>query len=551
MEKKEKGIIKEMLQLVRPLTPVMILAIFLGVLGFICATGIPILGALGIAETFGMNLPVSNTTLFVIAAIFAILRGVLRYAEQSCNHFIAFKLLAHIRNQVFASLRKLCPAKLDGKNKGDLISLITSDIELLEVFYAHTISPIAIAAVMTIIMVIFISMQNIWLGLISLVAYLFIGACLPLLASKKSKGQGDNFRQGLGQLNGYVLDSLRGLEESIQYQNTDARLAGMEAQSESLANEEKKMKAVGGKFNAITGASISFFTVLMLFVSILLYQNGMCSASAVIISTIAMASSFGPVVALSNLGTGLQQTLACARRVLGIMDEEPVVEEVVGKPVIQYSGAECKDVTFAYNQENVLENICVEIPQNKVVGITGKSGSGKSTLLKLLMRFWDVSKGEITLSDTKIQDINTKNLRDMESYVTQDTWLFHDTIEKNIKIAKLDATHEEVVTACEKASVHSFISSLPQGYDTPLDELGDNLSGGEKQRIGLARAFLHNAPLLLLDEPTSNLDSLNEAVILQALDAERENRSVVLVSHRASTMKIADEVYSVQGGRLS
>lgn len=551
MKKKEPNIIIKMLKLVWPLMPIMILAIFLGTLGFVCAIGIPVLGALGIAETFSMTLPFSNTTLFVLAGVFALLRGVLRYAEQSCNHYIAFTLLAHIRNKVFDSLRRLCPAKLEGRDKGDLISMITGDIELLEVFYAHTISPIAIAIIMSILLVVFLSFQNLYLGLIALLAYVVIGILLPLRASRQSKGYGDAYRAQLGSLNSYVLDSLRGLEESIQYQNTGARKKGMEEQSDTLSTEEKRLKDVGGKNTALTNTMISLFTVIMLLASIFLFSKGLCSGAVVIISTITMASSFGPVVALSNLGTGLQQTLACARRVLGIIDEKPEVEDIINQLPVSFAGAACENVGFSYKEEVILKNISLKIPENKIVGIVGKSGSGKSTLLKLLMRFWDVKEGEISISERDLRTINTSDLRKMESYVTQDTWLFHDTIENNIKIAKIDATHEEVVEACKKASVHDFISGLPQGYQTQLGELGDNLSGGEQQRIGLARAFLYDAPMMLLDEPTSNLDSLNEAVILRALDEERAHRTVVLVSHRNSTMKIADEVYSVEGGRLS
>lgn len=551
MKQRERGVIFKLLVLVRPLLPIMLLAILLGVLGFACATGIPVLGALGIAGAMGMEFQLSATVIFVLAGIFAILRGVLRYTEQMCNHYIAFKLLAHIRGAVFTALRRLCPAKLDGRDKGDLVSLITGDIELLEVFYAHTISPVAIAAIMTVVMVAFMGSLHPLLGLLALCAYLVIGVALPLWAGRKSRGRGDSFRRGLGELNSYVLDSLRGLGESIQYQSTAAHKAGMEAQSDALAEQEKSLKKAAGQNTALTGTMISCFTVAMLAAGLILFHYGQCGPDVVLISTIAMASSFGPVVALANLGTGLQQTLACARRVLGLLEEAPVVEAVSGMPKTVFEGADCQNVRFAYDTEVVLDDVSATIPQNTIVGITGRSGSGKSTLLKLLMRFWDVESGRVAISGRPIGEINTQDLRGMESFVTQDTWLFHDTIENNIRVAKLDATRDEVEAASKKASVHAFIAGLPKGYDTPLAELGDNLSGGERQRIGLARAFLHDAQLMLLDEPTSNLDSLNEAVILKALDQERQRRSVVLVSHRASTMKIAHKVYSVEGGRLS
>lgn len=551
MQQRNGNVIFRLLGLVRPLLPVMVAAVLMGVLGFACATAIPVLGALGIGGFLELSLPFSAGIFFLIAAFCAVSRGILRYTEQMCNHYIAFKLLALIREKVFAALRRLCPAKLDGHDKGNLISLITGDIELLEVFYAHTISPVAIAAVMTVISSVFIGFCHPLLGLLALCGYLVVGVALPLRAAQKSRGQSERLRENLGQMNSYVLDSLRGLSESIQYGDTDARLAAMERRSDELAGEEEAIKMAAAGNTAFTGTVISLFTALMLAAGLLLCQGGFCGPAAVLVSTIAMASSFGPVVALSNLGTGLGQTMACARRVLAILDEAPVVEEVAGREEIAFTGAACEQVGFAYAEEPVLENVSLEIPPNTVVGLVGKSGSGKSTLLKLLMRFWDAGSGRVSLSGRAIDEINTANLREMESYVTQDTWLFHDTIENNVRVAKPDATREEVEAACRKAAIHDYIASLPAGYDTELSELGDNLSGGERQRIGLARAFLHGAPLLLLDEPTSSLDSLNEAVILRSLERERQQRTVVLVSHRASTMKVAHKVYSVERGRVS
>ena len=493
----------------------------------------------------------SMLTAFILAGVLALLRGILRYAEQSSNHYIAFKLLALIRDRVFVALRRLCPAKLEGKDKGNLISIITSDIELLEVFYAHTISPIAIAIIFCVVMVVFISMYSVILGMIALAAYVTVGVIIPIAVSKISGNNGEKFRKKSGELSTFVLDSLHGISELIQFGSGKKRCDELSEKTEDLLKTEKAMKQKTGTNMAVTNTVIFVFDVTLLITAAFLHQSGSVGFDGVIIPVIALMSSFGPVVALANLGSTLQNTFAAGNRVLNILDENPVVEEITGKKDVVFNGAKAENVTFAYGDEIILNDVSADIKENSVVGIIGKSGSGKSTLLKLLMRFWQIQKGDIKISDTSIEDINTSNLRDIESYVTQDTHLFHDSIKNNLKIAKLDATDDKILSAFKKASVHDFIMSLPNGYDTMVGELGDTLSGGEKQRLGLARAFLHNAPLMLLDEPTSNLDSLNEAVILKSLNEERDNKTVVLVSHRESTMKIADTVYCVENGRTS
>ena len=538
-----------LITLVGPLTGVMLLAITLGVLGFIAATLIPVLGGVGI-----LSVPNHQDTLpliFLVTALCALLRGVFRYGEQTCNHYIAFKLLAILRQKVFAALRRLAPAKLDRRDKGDLISVITSDIELLEVFYAHTISPAAIALLFTVILCLFIGSFHWALGLLALAAYLVVGLLIPWVTSRLSGEDGMKFRTKSGQLSSFVLDSLRGLWETIQYGQGSRRLAEMEEKTDELSAREKRMKRTSGFNAAAANTVILLFDLAMLFLSTLLYWQGEVGYEGVLIPTIALFSSFGPTVALANLGSTLQNTFAAGNRVLDLLEEEPVVEDITGKPEIGFTDAQVSHVTFSYDKETILRDVSLTVPAHSVVGIVGKSGSGKSTLLKLLMRFWKVEQGTVSLSGTSVEEINTKNLREMESFVTQETHLFHDSIRNNLKIAKLDATQEELETACKKASVHDFILSLPQGYDTPVGELGDTLSGGERQRLGLARAFLHDAPFLLLDEPTSNLDSLNEGVILRSLGEEREDKTVVLVSHRQSTMRIADTVYSVEQGRMS
>ena len=545
------SVMRRLIVLVRPLAPFMALAVLLGVAGFVCAIFLTILGGWAILEVLGLGAPLALGGLFACAAAFALLRGVLRYGEQACNHFIAFKLLALLRDKVFRALRRFCPAKLEGRDKGDLISVITSDIELLEVFYAHTISPAVIAFLFTIVMCLFLGSFHWLLGLIALAAYLTVGIVIPLVTSKLSGDDGMKFRTKSGDLSGFVLDSLRGLSETLQYGQGKKRLYEMNEKTDGLAKDEERMKRTSGRNAAVTNTVVLAFDLIMLFVSALLCQSGAVGFEGVLIPTITLFSSFGPAIALAALGSTLQNTFAAGNRVLDILDETPVVEEVVGKPEIAFTGAAAEQVTFSYGNETILSDVSVEIPEHSVIGIVGRSGSGKSTLLKLFMRFWDVQKGSVTLSGTRIADINTKNLREMESFVTQETHLFHDSIKNNLRIAKLHATNEEIEAACKKASVHDFIMTLPQGYDTPVGELGDTLSGGERQRLGLARAFLHDAPFLLLDEPTSNLDSLNEAVILKSLHAERDGKTVVLVSHRQSTMRIADTVYSVEHGRMS
>ena len=536
-------VMKKLIGLVRPLSGYMILAVTMGLVGHLCATFITVFGGFAIVAVLK---GAATAAIFGTVAVFALVRGGLRYAEQACNHFIAFKLLALIRDKVFGALRRLCPAKLEGKDKGDLISVITSDIELLEVFYAHTVSPICIAFLFTVVMVCFIGSYHPALGLLALAAYGAVGILIPLLTAKFSGDSAMRFRTKSGKLSAYVLDSLRGLPETIQYGQGQARMDAMNAQTDAIAKEGEQMKRTEGRNTAVTGTVILMFDLAMLFASAALLDFEGC-----LITTLAMMSSFGPVTALAALGATLQSTLAAGNRVLDILEEHPVAEDITGKEPISFRGAAANHVTFAYDNETILNDFSIDIQEGKVTGIIGRSGSGKSTLLKLLMRFWKVQEGEVAVSGRSVEEINTENLRQMESCVTQQTHLFHDSIRNNLRIAKQNATDEELIAACRKASVHDFIMGLPKGYDTEVGELGDTLSGGERQRLGLARAFLHDAPFLLLDEPTSNLDSLNEAVILKALHEGCREKTVVLVSHRKSTMGIADKVYSVEQGRLS
>lgn len=551
---KKRGNLKLCLQLaglVKPLSGYMILAILMGLAGNLCATFITILGGYAILGLLGADVTINLTAIFIIAVVIALLRGVLRYAEQACNHFIAFKLLALLRDKVFGVLRKLCPAKLEGKAKGNLISVITSDIELLEVFYAHTISPCTIALLFTVVMCVYIGQFHVVLAGIALLAYVTVGVVIPVIVSRFSSADGLVFRNKSGDLSGFVLESLRGLSEIMQYGIGKERLSKMNQKTQDLSEVEEKMKSKLGTNMAVTGTIIWVFDFFMLITAAYLYQRGAVGFDGVVLSVLALMSSFGPVAALANLGSTLSNTFAAGNRVLDILEETPVVFEVEGKEDIVFDGIKAENIHFAYEENPILEDFSLEVPKGKIIGITGRSGSGKSTFLKLLMRFWQTDSGKITFSEKEIDDINTSNLREMEGFVTQETHLFSDSIYNNLRVAKEDATLEEMMEACKKASIHDVIMSFPNGYDTNVGELGDTLSGGERQRIGLARAFLHDADLLLLDEPTSNLDSLNEGVILKSLKEECKGKTVILVSHRKSTMGITDVNYCVENGRMS
>ena len=545
---------KLMLQLsglVKPLSGYMVLAVLMGLAGHLCATFITVFAGFAMLAGLGEPVPVSISVLFLAMGGFALMRGILRYGEQACNHFIAFKLLALIRDKVFCALRRLCPAKLEGKEKGSLISVITSDIELLEVFYAHTISPVLIALLFCTGICLFLGSYHPVLGILAFASFLIVGVFIPMAVSKLNGWAGMRFRTMSGDLSSFVLDSLRGLPEILQYHAGDRRRKEMNERTEALSAEEGQMKKLSGWNTAVTNSVIWVADLVMLFTSAWLFQRGMVEFEGVVIPTVTLMSSFGPVVALAALGSTLQNTFAAGNRVLDILEEIPVTEEIQGKETIEFTGAKAEKVSFSYGNEEILHEVSLEIPKNKIIGIQGKSGSGKSTLLKLFMRFWQAREGEVEISGHSVNEVNTTKLRDMESFMTQETHLFHDSIASNLRIAKPEASMEELENACRKASVHDFIMSLPKGYETMVGELGETLSGGERQRLGLARAFLHDAPFMLLDEPTSNLDSLNEAVILKSLHKERKGKTVILVSHRKSTMGITDKIYSVEHGRMS
>lgn len=541
-------IMGKMIGLVKPLAHIMTATVLLGILGYLCAIFLTITAGKGLLLAM-KGVKIKNYLIALV--ILAVMRGILHYAEQYCNHFIAFKLLAIIRHKVFAALRKLCPAKLEGKEKGNLISIITTDIELLEVFYAHTISPIMIAILTSLIMIIFIGNFHVYAGIFALCAYLLVGCVIPLWNGKNGGQKGMEFRSGFGSLNSFVLESLRGIDETIQYGQGEKRKEQMSQKSIELGTLQKDLNRMEAMQRAITNLVILTCSFGMFFLMFHLYQKGNVTFDQMILATIAMMGSFGPVTALSSLSNNLNQTLASGERVLSLLEETPMVEELEGEQLFDFEGASVCNVTFSYDKEVILKDCNINMEQGKVIGIYGKSGCGKSTLLKLLMRFWDVDQGKVMISDQNIKEIPTKTLRNTQSYVTQETELFNDSIANNIAIGKPGASREEIIQAAKKASIHEMITSLPNGYDTEVGELGDTLSGGEKQRIGIARAFLHDAPMLLLDEPTSNLDSLNEGIILKSLEQESTGKTIVLVSHRESTMGIADKVINMEAGRVS
>lgn len=556
-------IMGQLIGLVKPLLIFMIAAILLGTVGYLCAIFLTILAGQVLAHGlipqlfFRIRNPrlvfMPVKTVLTIMIVIALLRGILHYLEQYCNHYIAFRLLAIIRHKVFEALQKLCPAKLESRDKGNLISIITTDIELLEVFYAHTISPICIAFLTSLFMVLFIGHYHYLAGLLALIAYIIVGVIIPVINGKLGSAEGMTFRNNFGELNSFVLDSLRGLDETIQYNQGEERKQEIIERSKQLAKQQEYLSYREGTQRSITNTVILLASFGMLFLTLFLYLNHELGFEGIITCTLSMMGSFGPVVALSSLSNNLNQTLASGERVLSLLEEKPLVEEVEGDKESNdsFKGAALKHVTFSYDDETILDDYSLKLEPGKITGIHGVSGSGKSTILKLLMRFWDVNQGSITVDEEKIKDIPTKHLRNMESYVTQETHLFHDSIANNIAIAKKDATREEIMEACKKASIHDFIMTLPKGYDTEVGELGDTLSGGEKQRIGIARAFLHDAPMILMDEPTSNLDSLNEGIILKSLKESSKQKTIVLVSHRVSTMNIADIVYEMKNGKIS
>ena len=558
MNKKQKlrrsglKIMVSLITLLGSLAYIMILAVINGSVGFICAMGVTLMGAVGIAKALGEGIALSYDAIIILAIACGVFRGILRYFEQYSNHYIAFRLLAVLRDKIFTTLRVLCPAKLESKQKGSIIAMITSDIETLEVFYAHTISPICIAVLVSVCVVGFVgTMSSWWLALVAFVGFITVGIIIPMIASGKLKASGVRYRAEFAAFNAYFLDSIKGIKDIVLNNAGKEREKEVNKRSDVLLAETKSMKNNITKAAAATEICVSVFIIITLSVGILLVTKDVLSIGRMIIGVVAVFGSFGPVIAISALPGNLTQTFASGDRVLNLLDETPVVTPVENGESIEFNNLNMKNLSFSYDRDTIiLSDICMHAKKGEIIGIVGQSGCGKSTFLKLLLRFWQKDNGQICYNGTDIDNINSENLLDNVTMVSQVTYLFDETIEDNIRIAKPNATQDELEKACKMASVHDFILSLPDGYQTRVGALGDNLSAGEKQRIGLARAFLRGSELILLDEPTSNVDSINEGIILQALKEQKYKKSIILVSHRESTMAIADRVYRVEGGRM-
>lgn len=536
----------------KPLAPVMLITIGMGVLGFLAAIAIATFGAVALGVLIGEVTSFTFKSAVIVMIVCAVLRGLLRYCEQLSGHYIAFKILVILRDKIFTVLRRLAPAKLEGKEKGNLISLITSDIELLEVFYAHTIAPITIAIITNAIISIILFRINPWFGILGAVFFLIVGFAIPYLSSKMAKEAGVEYRNNFGQSNSYILDSLRGLKEILLFNGGQRRLNSINEKSRELNKSLSKIKDHEGVIRGVTDLTIMLAILTFVGTGFGLLIADSISFIETVIAVVIVASSFGPVVALSNLSNNLVHTFACAERLFALLDEEPNVEEVAGDKKVEGNSIKFKDVEFSYpgRQEKILDDISININKGDKIALIGESGIGKSTFIKLIMRFWDVNSGRIDIDGINLKDIPTKSLRSSQTLVSQETYLFNESIEDNIKIGNLNASREEVIEAAKKASIHDFIEKLPKGYDTKAGELGGMLSSGEKQRIGLARAFISNGDVLILDEPTSNLDTLNESEILRSIKENCEEKTIILISHRKSTTSVCNKVYKLEKKKL-
>ena len=546
-------IMASLIALLGSLSYIMILAVINGSVGFVCAMGVTVFGAVGVAKALGEAIALSYGWIIGLTIGCGVLRGLLRYFEQYSNHYIAFRLLAVLRDKIFGALRVLCPAKLESKQKGSIIAMITSDIETLEVFYAHTISPICIAVIVSTAVFLFVGFVSSWyLALVALVGFFAIGIVVPLISSGKLKESGVKYRAEFASFSAYFLDSIKGIKDIVLNNAGEEREKEVNKRSDGLLAETKKMKHNITRAGSAIELTVSVFVLITLAVGILLVKKDMLSLGRMIIGMVTVFSSFGPVIAVGSLPGNLTQTFASGDRVLNLLAEKPAVEAVTNGKDFDYENLDVKDLSFSYDgQTEVLKDMKMHAEKGEIIGIVGESGCGKSTFLKLLLRFWERSGGEINYDDIDIDKINTDSLLKNVTMVSQSTYLFEETIEDNLRIAKPDATQEEIESACKMASVHDFIMTLPDGYKTQVGALGDNLSAGEKQRIGLARAFLRGSELILLDEPTSNVDSINEGIILRALKEQKNKKSIILVSHRESTMAIADRIYRVVGGVMT
>lgn len=573
-------LIARLLKEVGPQRKYMIVACVCGTLGHLAATFLPVFG---IAAAFAaVGSPVWNLSVsaaLAAMAVCALIRGGMRYAEQFMNHNVAFRLLALFRAKAFAALRRLAPAKLAGKGKGDLIALVTIDVELLEIFFAHTISPIVIAVVTTVVYALALLTLSAPFAVTLVIAHLTIGVILPKLFASAVRGIGPELRKESAALDDEMLDDMRGIGEIIRFGQGDARLASITRRTLSLWGKRLRLSAKNGDFAGLGAVLVMLFTAIAAFLVMtlctvvstaadmsegLIWMGSVDSnAPALVAAFVLLASSFGPTLALSALPANLTQTFASACRLFALMDEAPaVVEQGAGCP--EYQGMTMRDVTFGYgssahtsgnhthgsSSKPVLDHVSFDVPQHGILGIQGPSGRGKSTMLKLLMRYWDPDSGAISLSNIPLPQVDAGWRRRVQTMMGQETYLFDGTIRENLTIAcnsagsAASAIPDSVLReALAKASALELVDALPNGLDTQVGELGGRLSEGEKQRIGLARMFLRDADLVLFDEPTSRLDAYNESVILGSVNNLAEQGSaVVLVSHRDSTMRVADRI---------
>ena len=521
----------------------LLIAIVAGIVSFLSSTSIAVLAAMLIVKSAGLiAMPFAGIVRLML--IFAFLRGVSRYLEQYMNHLVAFKVLRTLRDKVFAAVRRLAPAKIEVSNKGELIAMITADIELIEVFYAHTISPISIAVICVLIYLTAIFIFSPIIALLTLISYFVMGVVLPILFSKWAKDTGSGLRKEIGDLNNIFLDLLRGIIEIMQFAYRDKAVDIVQNSNRSLV---KKQARLIGQL-ALLLALEDLIVVLTTGIIILVGMATGLSRDILLPLSFGIFFSFPAVANVASLGNGLSQSLACGERVLNLLEEEPIIQEITDgiNLSLPKGGKDClikiDNLSFSYGQQPVLKNFNLEIAQGEFVGIQGESGCGKSTLLKLIMYFLPADTGSISISGHPVRTINTQSLWNNISYMTQSTEFFEGTIRDNLLIAKPDATDEELITALKRASVLEFVEHLEHGLDTTLTELGDNFSAGEKQRLGLARCFLEDAKIMLLDEPTSNLDILNENIILNALKQNHSDKTIILVSHRQSSFRICDYV---------
>ncbi|MBU5669448.1 ABC transporter ATP-binding protein/permease [Peptoniphilus sp. MSJ-1] len=545
-----KYLIKELLKLVSNLKIQMICAIFFGALGHIFATLIPGLGGLYLAKLILKE--EINFKMAVLSIIgLGIIRAIFKYIEQLFNHYVAFKTLATIRDKVFKKLRELSPAKMQEKNKGELISIITADIELLEVFYAHTISPVCIALIHSFVFFMILLKYSYIYSLILLLFHLILAIIVPIITEKSARNIGKIQRGDLSRLNSKILETFKGLKEIINYNYEDKRLEEINNLTKKLNQSTKKLSQKSANNFSITSAIIIFSNFVFIMAASILFIEGKVDEVGLIFPFAIFISSFGPTSALSSLANNLVLTFACGERVLGLFNEKPVVEENIEGEKIEYDNLSTRDLCFSYDDKKLIEKFNLDLKLDEVIGLSGKSGCGKSTIIKLIMRFFDPDKGEILINNNNLKNINTTNLRDNISYTSQETHLFKGTIRENLLIAKEDATEEELIEASKKANIYEFIRSLDKGFDTEIVKENKLLSTGQIQRLALARMFLRKSKLYILDEPTANIDALNEGIILKSLHDEKKNKTIIISSHRKSSLRICDEIIKFNRGMES